>query len=149
MKQLNNRIMNFRNIDKENRIIQLYKDTYSELIKKIIQTSKEKFNPFSVRSEIKKDWNDNFILDKGTEAGIIKGDILVDQYGTQITVLHSSNKFSIAQALLGEKRNDSQFIKFSNESLDELKKPKVLLLSNTTKKLDSPVTEKCHLSTIY
>lgn len=118
----------------EETIVELYKNTFKDLLRKIMSNAKENFHPFSLQAKIRKIWNDNYVLDKGIEKGIVKGDTIVDQYGNQLSVVHASSKYSIAQKVLGDPKADSVFTKFSNESIDELKKPKVMLLSDMGKK---------------
>jgi len=113
----------------EKTVVGLYRDTYKDLLQRVTSNAKQNFHPFSIEAKIKKTWNDNYVLDKGNEKGIVKGDIVVDQYGNQLSVVHASSKYSVAQKLLGDPKGDSLFSKFSNESIDELKKPKVMLLS--------------------
>ncbi len=119
-----------KNQDKDDKITGLYKSTYKDLLQKIVQTAKDNFKPFSIKTVVKKAWNDIFILDKGNKSGITKGDILVDQHSNQLSVIYASSNYSVAQLLIGEVKSDSTFEKFSNDSIDEIKKPKVMLLSN-------------------
>ena len=96
----------------------------------MIGQAKKGFAPFSISAVVKKIWNDDYILDKGTDSGIAKGDTLTDQHRSQLSVIYSSRRYSVAQKLLGEPKNDSVFSKVSNRSIDELKKPKVMLIQN-------------------
>ena len=116
--------------DKDNTITGLYKSTYKDLLQKIVQTAKDNFKPFSIKTAVKKVWNDTLILDKGNKSGIAKGDVLVDQYSNQLSVIYASSNYSVAQLLIGEVKSDSTFEKFSNESIDEIEKPKVMLMDN-------------------
>lgn len=125
----------------EKTIVELYRNTFKDLLRKIMSNAKENFHPFSFEAKIKKVWNDNYVLDKGIEKGIVKGDTIVDQYGNQLSVVHASSKYSIAQKVLGDPKADSVFTKFSNESIDELKKPKVMLLNDMGKKKITSVPE--------
>lgn len=125
----------------EKTIVGLYRSAFKDLLNKIMSNVKENFHPFSIQAKIKKIWNDNYVLDRGNEKGIVKGDVIVDQHGNQLSVVHASSKYSVAQKVLGDPRADSAFSKFSNESIDELKKPKVMLLSGMGKKEITSVPE--------
>jgi hypothetical protein len=125
----------------EKTIVGLYRSTFRDLLNKIMSNAKENFHPFSIQAKIRKIWNDNYVLDRGNEKGIVKGDIIVDQYGNHLSVVHASSKYSVAQKMLGDPRIDSVFSKFSNESIDELKKPKVMLLSGMGERQITSVPE--------
>lgn len=128
-------------LEKADTIAGLYKETYKDLLQKVIQKAKENFHPFSIKTVVKKTWNDAHILDKGNKNGIAKGDVLVDQYGNQISVIYASSDYAVAQELLGSVKRDSAFEKYSNESLDEIKKPRVTLLSGIDKENIKTVPE--------
>jgi hypothetical protein len=116
--------------DKEQKIVELYRETYRDLLTKVIGQAKQGFAPFSIMATVKKVWNDYYVLDRGTDSGVVKGDILTDQYMNPLRVIYSSRKYSVAQKDLGEPKKESVFSKVSNQSIDQLKKPKVMLLLN-------------------
>ncbi len=112
------------------KIVDIYRENYQDLLKKVIAQAKKDFVPFSISAIVKKEWAGDYVLDKGSDAGVAKGDVLVDQHKGQISVVYASRKYCVAQKLLGDPQKDSVFSKFSNQSIDELKKPKVMLLKN-------------------
>lgn len=120
----------------DSRIIGLYRETYSELLDLVLKQAQASFTPSTINANVGSEWNGNYILDRGMDAGMVKGDIIVDQHKNQLSVVHASHKYSVAQSLLGNPKKDSVFSKYSNESMDELKKPKVMLLLNGDEKSD-------------
>ncbi len=112
------------------KIVDLYRENYLDLLKKVLVQAKKDFAPFLISAVVRKEWGGDYVLDKGSDAGVVKGDVLVDQHKAQISVVYASRKYCVAQKLLGDPQKDSVFSKFSNRSIDELKKPKVMLLKN-------------------
>jgi hypothetical protein len=111
-------------------IIDLYRETYKDLLTKIISHAKDNFHPFTINAKVRKEWGGLYVLDKGHQGGIAKGDVLIDQYGNQLSIIDATNLYSVGQDILGNPQTDSLYLKFSNQSLDEIKKPKVLLTAN-------------------
>ena len=70
------------------KIAEFYRETYRDLMKKVISQAKQNFAPFSIAAMVKRVWNDNYILDKGTDSGLVKGDVLVDQHKNQVSVVY-------------------------------------------------------------
>jgi hypothetical protein len=112
------------------RIINLYRETYNDLLDVVLKQAQAGFTPSTINAKVGSEWNGNYILDRGMDAGMVKGDIIIDQHKNQLSVVHAAHKYSVAQSLLGAPKKDSVFSKYSNESMDELKKPKVMLLLN-------------------
>jgi hypothetical protein len=111
-------------------VIQLYKETYRDLLDKVIAQAKENFKPFAIDATVKKEWNGVYLLDKGVRHGVAKGDTLADSRGLPLTVLYSADGYSVAQPLMGVPAIGSILGKFSNDpSMDDIRKPKVMLLS--------------------
>jgi len=111
------------------KIIELYKESYKSLLDKILQKAKEDFHPLAINTNVKKKWKGYYILDKGKDKGIEKGDILTDQYGNQLRVEHDALKYSVSTEIMGNPKSDSVFSKSLNESIDETKKPRIMPLS--------------------
>jgi len=111
-------------------IVDLYRETYKELLTKIISHTKDNFHPFTINAKVKKEWGGLYVLDKGNLGGIARGDVPIDQHGNQLSVIDATNLYSVGQDILGNPQTDSLYLKFSNQSLDEIKKPKVLLTTN-------------------
>ena len=107
----------------------LYRKTYKSLMDTILEKAKENFHPFTIEATIKKIWRDYYILNVGKDKGIDDQDILVDQYGNQLKVEYAALKYSVGTKILGDPKSDSTFLKFSNESIDEIKKPRIMPLS--------------------
>ena len=95
--------------------------TYNDLLGVVLKQAKASFTPSTINAKVGSEWNGNYILDRGMDAGMVKGDIIVDQHKNQLSVVHAAHKYSVAQSLLGAPKKDSVFSKYSNESMDELK----------------------------
>ena len=80
------------------KVVEFYRETYRDLMKKVIDQAKQNFAPFSISATVKRVWNDDYILDKGTDAGVVKGDVLVDQRKNQLSVVYSSRNLCSPEA---------------------------------------------------
>lgn len=107
---------------------ELYRETFDSLLQKVLLNAKENFKPFTVSAVIKKEWQGLYFLDKGDSHGVIKGDTLVGPGGLPLTVVYASGKYSVAQPIMGEPSIGMAFTKLSNGNMDEMKKPKVMLM---------------------
>jgi len=124
----------FKSLKNEEVTTELYRDSFNSLLEKVITTAKENFRPFSVATEIKKEWNGLYIVDKGDAQGITKGDTLIGPQGLPLTVLYAAGRYAVTQPIMGEPKVGMIFNKLSNGYLDELKKPKVMLMPGSTVK---------------
>lgn len=107
-----------------------YVNKYNELIKDVVTKSIETFKPFVIEAKVKDSYRNLYVLDKGTSSGIAKGDLLSDKNDNQLSVIYSTLDYSVAQALIGKPALNSTFNKFSNSTITQLKKPKVLLIND-------------------
>lgn len=110
-------------------VARLYRETLGDLLKKVVDEAKQNFNPFAVNVSVKKEWNGLYVLDKGNRDGIAKDDLVMDQFSNQLSIIYASMNYSVGQSLLGEPKSGSIYTKLSNQSLDEIKKPKIMLFT--------------------
>ncbi len=111
-------------------ISKAYIDNYRQLLNDVVTKSSENFKPFVIEAKVKDSYRSLYVLDKGTTAGIAKGDLLVDGNDNQLSVIYSTLDYSVAQALLGKPSINSTFNKFANSTITQLKKPKVLFIND-------------------
>ena len=114
----------------DNTIVSLQRENYKNLVDYLINQAKTDFKPFSINASIIGTYKDLYIMDKGSVNGIVKGDCLTDQYNNQISTLFSSLNYSVTQSIIGKPASDSIFSKYSNTSVNELKKPKVAFIND-------------------
>ena len=112
-------------------------------------TAKENFHPFSLTAKVKKVWQGLYVLDNADAQGIAKGDTLIGPQGLPITLLYATGYYSVAQPIMGEPTVGMEFTKLSNGNLDEMKKPKVMLMPGTTLSDVSGVTERIPEQMLY
>lgn len=122
----------FASLSDDSATVGLYRDTFDSLLEKVVTTAKQEFRPFSVSATVRMNWKGLYILDKGNSEGIVKGDTLVGPQSMPLEVLYASANYSVAKPLMGEPNTGMVFNKLSNGNLDELKKPKVMLMPGTT-----------------
>jgi len=108
--------------------IPLYAESFHALVGDLITKAKTQFNPSSIDTNIKRDWNGLFVLDAGQTKGISKDDSLTDATGNELRVLYSTPSYSVARIELGKARMGSVFTKETNRKLSEVKKPKVMVI---------------------
>src|SRR5574344_1262845 len=108
-----------------------YNENYKHFISDIVVKSAEKFKPFKINAKVKDTYRNLYILDKGLTAGISKGDLLTDKNDDQIVVIYSSLNYSVAKPLLGKPAIiNAIFNKYSNSTISQLKKPKLLFIND-------------------
>ena len=111
------------------KVKKLYNDTFKSLLSDALKNAKEKFTPFAIETHIKTDWKGYLVFDRGLDEGISKGDTLTDAKGNQVSIIHAGNKYAVGLPLLGDPDKDAAFVKFSNTSVADLKKPRALVLN--------------------
>jgi len=111
------------------KVKKLYNDTFKSLLSDALKNAKEKFIPFAIETHIKTDWKGYLVFDRGLDEGISKGDTLTDAKGNQVSIIHAGNKYAVGLPLLGNPDKDAAFVKFSNTSVADLKKPRALVLN--------------------
>lgn len=119
--------------DKQTRIENIekyYKQNYEQTMDEIIKHASADFKPFDITAKISDTYRSLYILDKGIETGITKGDLLSDENMNQISVIYSDLNYSVAKKVLGNPSSGSDFSKFANNSIVQLKKPKILLIND-------------------
>jgi|GEM_PF-1453991 len=114
----------------DNMLVSLHKENYQNLVDYLISKAISDFKPFKIDASVIGIYKNVYILNKGCASGIAKGDCLTDQYNNQISVIYSSLNYSVTQNVLGKPINDSIFTKYSNISINELKKPKVAFIND-------------------
>ena len=119
--------------DRETRIANIekyYKENYEQTMDEIVKHASVDFKPFDITAKISDTYRSFYILDKGLETGIAKGDLLSDEHMNQISVIYSDLNYSVAKKVLGNPSVNSDFSKFANNSITQLKKPKILLIND-------------------
>ncbi len=110
------------------RVRELYKENFEELIDSLVRDAKNQFHPSTISAEVKSEWQGMAILAGGREQGISREDTLVDQKGNELLVLSSGPTYSIAKVQLGSFKNGDSYSKVSNQTLAEIRKPRVLAI---------------------
>src|SRR5574344_982376 len=99
---------------RKEKISQLCKQNYEQTLDEIIKQASIDFKPFDITAKIKDTYRSLYILDKGTESGITKGDLLTDENVNQLSVIYSDLNYSVAKKVLGKPTMNSNFSKFAN-----------------------------------
>lgn len=116
----------------EREVVKLYRETFNQLLEQVVSSARSNFNPREIEATVRDSWKGLYVLDKGTRAGVVKGDTLVDGQGQVLSIVHAEEEFAIGQPLLGEPRNGVNFSKYANDDIAEIKKPKIMLLKNSS-----------------
>lgn len=114
----------------KNKIEDLYKQNYENTLQELIKQASIDFKPFDITAKVKDTYRELYILDKGLESGIAKGDLLTDENVNQISVIYSDLNYSVAEKVLGKPSINSSFSKFANSNITQLKKPKILFIND-------------------
>lgn len=115
---------------RKEKIAELYKQNYEQTLEEILKQSSSDFKPFDITAKIKDTYRQFYILDKGLESGIAKGDLLTDENINQISVIYSDLNYSVAEKVLGKPSGNGNFSKFTNTNITQLKKPKILFIND-------------------
>ena len=110
-------------------IANLYFEAYTSLTDEIVKTASMQFKPFNIDTKVTDSYRGLYILDKGTGAGIAKGDLLTDASSNQLSIIFSDIDYAVGQKVLGQVKEGVVFNKYASGSLSQLKKPKVLLVN--------------------
>ena len=111
-------------------ITSLCKKNYEQTMEEVIKQASQDFKPFDITTKIIDNYRSLYVLDKGLETGITKGDLLTDENFNQISVIYSDLGYSVAKKILGNPNSNGNFSKFANSSITQLKKPKILFIND-------------------
>lgn len=109
---------------------ELYAERMLDAIGKLTEKAGKAFNPFHISAEVTETYEGNAILDKGSENGILKGDMLESASGKELKVIYSDAQYAVAKPLLGEAEAEEIYTKTTSGSLSTLKKERVGLSEN-------------------
>lgn len=118
--------------DNYEQITEKYMSAYKDSLANVIEKSKTNFHPFEIPVKVIDIYKNLYILDKGSEVGIAKDDLLFDSNENQLSIIYSTLNYSIAKPVLGNDiKVNSVFAKQSNNGgINQIKKPKVLLIND-------------------
>ena len=115
---------------RKEKISDLCKENYKQTLEEVVKQASIDFKPFDIKAKIKDTYRHLYILDKGLESGINKGDLMTDENINQVSVIYSDLNYSVAEKVLGKPTLNSDFTKFANSSIMQLKKPKILFIND-------------------
>ncbi len=115
---------------RKTKIAEMCKKNYEQTMEELIKQASTDFKPFDITTKIIDTYRTHYVLDKGLETGIAKGDLLTDENVNQISVIYSDLGYSVAKKVLGKPNTGGNFTKFANSSITQLKKPKVLFIND-------------------
>ncbi|MCM1297796.1 MAG: hypothetical protein NC311_19840, partial [Muribaculaceae bacterium] len=85
---------------RKNTITNLYEQNFNQTVENLIKQASVDFKPFSITTKIIDTYRAFYVLDKGVETGITKGDLLSDEKMNQLSVVYSDIDYSIAKKFL-------------------------------------------------
>ena len=110
------------------KIVHEYQETYKGLIDELAKNASKSFIPKKIQAKIVGKEFGLLVLNKGLSDGISEGDSLDGEAGSLIKVKYASNNYSVAREEFASASIGSFVTKTYNQSLSDLKKPKVTLL---------------------
>ena len=116
--------------ERKNTISNLCKKNYEQTMEELVKQASQDFKPFDITTKIIDTYRSLYVLDKGIETGIAKGDLLTDENFNQISIIYSDLGYSVAKKILGNPNSNGNFKKFTNSSITQLKKPKILFIND-------------------
>lgn len=112
---------------------QQYSDGFQTLTSDLIANAKDNFNPFSIETSVIGKYEDSYILNKGTDDGLVIGDKIESATGSELKVVYSSANYSVGSKVLGTIQDGETFTKTNTGSITSIKRPKVGLVENNEK----------------
>lgn len=106
----------------------MFMTAYKGLVGELLGKAKQQFNPQVISATVKQEWNGLYVLDKGQDQGVTKGDSIADAEGNTLDVLFSGSAYSVGAINLGKITIGKVFSKETNLSLSDIKKPRVMIL---------------------
>jgi hypothetical protein len=110
------------------RLQAMFASAYQGLLGELVRKAGEQFKPHVVAASVKREWNGLYILDHGQDAGIARGDELADADGNTLDVVFSAPAYAVASAGLGKPAANASFSRETNQTLSDIKKPRVMVL---------------------
>lgn len=100
------------------------------LAESLVNKARKEFKPFRLSAQVRKEWNGYFILDKGQDEGLARGDQLENATGSVMNLVHVGLHYAVGLAELGTIREGDEFGRYSVQSVGDIKKPRAVLLTD-------------------
>ena len=109
------------------KIRELYRESFDGIVDTLVNASKVQFKPTIISTVVRGEWKGLFILDGGRDQGISRDSSLINPQGAELLVISSGPNYSIAKNQTNTPIvKGGVFSKVSNQTLAEIKKPRVL-----------------------
>ena len=106
----------------------LFRQNFEEVVSTLVADARKKFHPNTIGATVRNEWKDLVILDSGSEQGINRDDTMVSQKGDELSIISAGQNYALGKIQLGNSARGSSFSKVSNQTLAEIRKPRVLPL---------------------
>ncbi len=106
----------------------MFQEAWQGLVAELLARARSQFKPHTVAATVKRDWNGLYLLDRGRDGGVAKGDLLSDAEGNTLEVVHAAPGYAVGTASLGKISKGASFARETNADLNELKRPRVMVL---------------------
>lgn len=110
------------------KLSELFRNAYKALVDDLVIKARKQFSPTTVSASVKSFWNGLYVLDRGEDSGIAIGDSLADAEMNSLRIVSTDAEYSIAVPELGKVAVGVAFAKQTNQTLDDLKRPRVMIL---------------------
>lgn len=106
----------------------MFQEAWQGLVAELLARARTQFKPRTVAATVKRAWNGLYLLDRGQDGGLAKGDLLSDAEGNTLEVVHAAPAYAVGAPSLGKIATGAAFAKETNADLNELKRPRVMVL---------------------
>lgn len=106
----------------------MFQEAWQGLVAELLARARSQFKPHTVAATVKREWNGLYLLDRGQDGGVAKGDLLSDADGNTLEVVHAAPAYAVGTPSLGKIAPGAAFAKETNADLNELKRPRVMVL---------------------
>ncbi len=114
------------------RIRELFARTFQDVVDDLIGDAEVRFQPAVVSAKVAATWNGLAILSVGKGSGLLRGEALLGPGGQMLEVVSAADEYAVASSLGAPAEVGTTFTKFSNGTLLDVKKPRVLPLVELT-----------------
>jgi len=114
------------------RLQAMFQEAWQGLVAELLARAHTQFKPHTVAASVKREWNGLYLLDRGRDGGVAKGDLLSDAEGNTLEVVHAAPAYAVGAPSLGKIATGASYAKETNADLNELKRPRVMVLVDET-----------------
>ncbi len=113
--------------DLDAKVSAAYRAGFAALLDSTLTAASSQFNPYVIEATVADTWRGFTLLDKGSQSGIGKGDVL-DAGDAEVRVVYAGQSYAVAVPVLGKPASGTVFSRPGTMALSDVRKPRVLAI---------------------